>query len=121
MMFIGQSDLPGLMPDLSASALTTWADYFLKVNGMNKTVGAKADNYGADYVFSEGRHDIYSWNAEGNIPVFVWGMTILRPHNCYPSEMPILWDFMKHFALGEDGKRYYSASGFADDDKKAIF
>ena len=121
MMFIGQSDLPGLMPDLSSPALTTWANYFLKVNGMNKTVSAKADNYGADYVFSEGRHDIYSWNTEWNIPVFVWGMTMLRPHNCYPSEMPILWDFMKHFALGEDGTRYYSASGFADDDKKAIF
>ena len=30
--------------------------------------------------------------------------------------MPILWDFMKHFSRGEDGKRYYSASSFAQSD-----
>ena len=114
MMLIGQSDLPGLMPDLSSAALTTWANYFLRVNGLNKTVGAKADNFGADnYNFLSSRHDVYSWENSMGIPVFSWGMTLLRPHNCYPSEMPILWDFLKHFAKDDNGNRTYSVSAFS--------
>ena len=41
-------------------------------------------------------------------------------HNCYPSDMPVLWDFMEHFSfvVNDDGTitRYYSASAFAEDD-----
>ena len=114
MMLIGQSDLPGLMPDLSSAALTTWANYFLRVNGLNKTVGAKTDNFGADtYNFLSSRHDVYAWENDFGVPVFSWGMTLLRPHNCYPSEMPILWDFLKHFAKDDNGNRTYSVSAFS--------
>ena len=117
MLLIGQSDLPGLMPDLSSEALTKWGNYFLNANGLDETIGAKADNFGADsYSFLGKRHDVYTWNKFGLIPVFSWGMTLLRPHNCYPSEMPILWDFMKHFSRGSDGTRYYSASAFKSSD-----
>ncbi len=121
MLLIGQSDLPGLMPDLTANANTTWANYFMKVNGVNKTVGAKSNNYGADnYEFLNNRHDVYTWTAS-NRPVFKWGLTLLRPHNCYPSEMPVLWDFLKHFAKVESGDRYYSASAFTSDDSTQIY
>ena len=123
MMLIGQSDLPGLMPDLSSEALTKWANYFLKVNGLNKTVGAKSNNFGADsYNFLSNRHDVYSWENGLGIPVFSWGMTLLRPHNCYPSEMPVLWDFLKHFAKDDNGNRTYSVSAFSvDDDELRLF
>ena len=113
MMLIGQSDLPGLMPDLSSEALTKWANYFMKVNGLDKTVTSKDANFGANtYSFENRRHDVYRWSNKAGINVFAWGMTLIRPHNCYPSEMPILWDFLRNFARNSDGSRSYSVSAF---------
>ena len=124
MMLTGQSDLPGLMPDLGGSeALRIWANYFLKVNGLNASVRSKDDKFGADvYVFVDRRHEVYLWSSEEGIPLFAWGMTLLRPHNCYPAEMPILWKFMKHFALKEDGRRVFSFSAFTvEGDEVVLF
>ena len=122
MLLIGQSDLPGLMPDLTSDALTIWGNYFMKVNGLNKTVGTEANNYGSDSnEFLTKRHYVYTWNDTNSIAVFKWGLTLLRPHNCYPSEMPILWDFLKHFSLSSDGTRAYSASAFTEDDSVTLF
>ena len=50
-----------------------------------------------------------------------WGQTQMRVHNCYPAEMPLLWNFMKHYSYTTDENgyvtaRYYSESAFAEDD-----
>ena len=123
MLITGQSDLPGMLPDMSSAALTKWGNYFMKVNGLNKTVGEKSANFGADlYQFINKRHDIYTWYWGGNIPVVKWGMTLLRDHTSNISEVPLLWDFLKHFAKTEDGIRIYSASAFSDaEDMQTIF
>lgn len=123
MLITGQSDLPGMLPDMSSAALTKWGNYFMRVNGLNKTVGAKSANFGADnYQFVNKRHDIYTWYASGNIPVLKWGMTLLRDHTSYIGEVPLLWDFLKHFAKSEDGTRSYSASAFSStNDTQTLF
>ena len=43
-------------------------------------------------------------------------------HCCGPTtaDMWILWDFVEHYRLAEDGTRYYSASAFAQDDAVKI-
>jgi hypothetical protein len=33
-------------------------------------------------------------------------VTAYRAHNCIPAEMPMLWEYMKHWSL-KDGVRYY--------------
>ena len=58
------------------------------------------------------------------VPLFQWAQCLLRPHNCYPSDMPMLWDFMEHFSCEKaaDGTvtRYYSPSAFEKDDAVAL-
>ena len=53
-----------------------------------------------------------------------WAQCLLRPHNCYPSDIPILWDFVKHFSFTADSNgtitRYYSESAFEKDDAIVI-
>ena len=125
-MTVGQSDLAFLLPELASSeSLTEWANYFMQVNGLDTTVGAAADNYGAsEHQFLEGRYEIYTWNNDQGIPVLQWGQTLMRTHNCYPGEMHLLWDYLEHFSFEKatDGTvtRYYSASAFAQDDAVVI-
>ena len=113
MLIAGQSDLTNLLPDLwNASGLKTWANHLFKVNGLE---GATVDSYD-QYEFINNRTKVYTWHNAAGIPMVKYGQTILRPHNCHPSEMPILWDFMEHFSyeVNEDGTiaRYYSPSAF---------
>ena len=69
---------------------------------------------------ADSRHpEVYSWTRDFNgteVPLVQWSMCLLRPHNCYPSDMPILWDFLEHYSMDENGTRYYSASAFELDD-----
>ena len=123
---VGQSDLPFLLPDLaSADNLPDWANYFMEVNGLNTTVGAASDNYGAsEHQFLEKRYDTYTWNNEQGIPMLQYGQTLMRTHNCYPGEMHLLWEYLEHFSFEKaaDGTvtRYYSASAFEKDDAVVI-
>jgi hypothetical protein len=116
----GQSDLntgvTSLVPNLfNNENLQDWAKYMLNVNSLDKTIAS----YGK-HEFLNSRYDVYSWNNKQGIAVVKWGQTMLRPHNCYPGEMPLLWDFVSHFSskTNDDGTvtRYYSASAFAKDD-----
>lgn len=109
-LMVGESDLAFLVGDLDkCENLADWANYFLRVNGLNTTVGTKEDNYGASsYSLEDGRYNVYTWNNEQNIPVFQWDQTLLRSHNCYPGEMQLMWDYLKNFSKSnETGVRYY--------------
>ena len=97
----------------------------LKANGIDKEFTAED----ADQHFSaDSRHpDVYSWTKtiDGvDVPLVQWALCLLRPHNCYPSDMPVLWDFMEHFSFvkGSDGSltRYYSPSAFEKNDAVKI-
>ncbi len=126
-MIDGQSDLDMLLPDLAgAPNLPDWGNYFLKVNGLNRQIGTKEDNYGADtHELIGRRYRTYTWLSEDGIPLFKWGQTLMRSHNCYPGEMRLLWNYLKHFSMenGADGKenRYYSASAFTGNDQVKLF
>ena len=89
-----------------STSLQNWAKYMLKANGIDKEFTAED----ADQHFSaDSRHpDVYSWTKtiDGvDVPLVQWALCLLRPHNCYPSDMPVLWDFMEHFSFvkGSDG------------------
>lgn len=123
-MLTGQSDLEFLLPDLwNSESLPEWANYFLKANGAVGTLD-KHDSYQMTKIHSFDRSEIYTWNNEAGIPVFSWGMTLMRAHNCYAGEMELLWDYLEHFSfeVAADGTvtRYYSASAFAADDAVVI-
>ena len=116
----GQSDLntglTSLVPDLfNNDNLKNWANYMFTSNSLDKTI-----NSYDKHEFLNSRYDVYSWNNKQGVAVVKWGQTLLRPHNCYPGEMPLLWDFVSHFSFktNDDGSvtRYYSASAFAKDD-----
>ena len=115
-MICGQGDNMTMTPDLWGSELSSeWASYLLEVNGAKGLT-----EYDSVDELVLGRTNMYTWLNSDEIPVFQWGQTLLRPHNCYPSDMWILWDFVEHYRLAEDGTRYYSASAFAQDDAVKI-
>ena len=122
-LIVGQADLGNLMPDLWNSETTQeFFNYLFKVNGVADTDLGTAEDSDASY--EDGRINVYTWENSDGISTVQYGFTTLRSHNCSPYEMPILWDFMKHFSFEkqEDGTiiRYYSASAFAQDDAVVI-
>ena len=122
-LIVGQADLGNLMPDLWNSEFTQeFFNYLFKVNGVVDTdLGTAKDS---DASYEDGRINVYTWENSDGISTVQYGFTTLRSHNCSPYEMPILWDFMKHFSFEtqEDGTivRYYSASAFTQDDSVVI-
>ena len=125
MLIAGQMDLGDMPKGFESTSLQNWAKYMLKANGIDKEFTAED----ADQHFSaDSRHpDVYSWTKtiDGvDVPLVQWALCLLRPHNCYPSDMPVLWDFMEHFSFvkGSDGSltRYYSPSAFEKNDAVKI-
>ena len=115
MLMTGQADIQGLMSNLwTSNTLKSWFTYLAGANKL-KVSEASIDN--AD-VKNEGQTRMwtYVWNNEKGIPMVSWGQTYMRDHNCYPAEIPVLWDYIEHYSLAEDGSRYYSPSAFAEDD-----
>ena len=108
-MMSGESDLAFLVPDITCESLSEWANYFLTYNGLGTTVGEKEYAFGADKAtLINHRHNVYSWENAQGIPVFQWGQTTLRSHNCYPAaRCPSLWDYLKSFSrIPETGGDY---------------
>ena len=105
--------------------LQSWANYMLQVNGFEVAYEA---NSASSVVNADSRHpEVYIWSktVDGvEVPLVQWAQCLLRPHNCYPSDMPMLWDFMEHFSFEKaaDGTvtRYYSPSAFEKDDAVAL-
>ena len=97
----------------------------MSVNGFENTFAAGAET---TTITIDSRHPVlYRWskNIGGTeVPLFQWAQCLLRPHNCYPSDIPIIWDFIEHFSFSKssDGSitRYYSESAFKKDDAVVI-
>ena len=117
-LIYGAGDIPFFAGSLWDGAednnLDYWADYFLTVNGLD---------LGDDSTYtSTGWYDRFTnWTwakaYEGfDVPVFKLSLNRFRSHNCTHEEMPILWDYLKHFSIEIDAAdnvtRYYSPSGF---------
>lgn len=126
MLLTGQMDLSDMSDGLDSLNLQAWGKYFLKANGIKQDWTAE----GADQVLNlDSRHpQVYSWTKQVGsleVPMVQWGMGLLRPHNCYPSEMPMLWDFMKHYSMEVSSNgtvtRYYSPSAFEENDAVVIY
>lgn len=125
MMITGQMDVSDLAKGFGSESLRGWAEYMLGVNGFGS---AFAPGMETEVVTVDSRHPaLYRWsrNIEGtDVPLVQWAQCLLRPHNCYPSDIPILWDFVKHFSFTADSNgtitRYYSESAFEKDDAIVI-
>ena len=125
MLISGQMDVSDLANGFDSENLKGWGGYMLRVNG----IGEELTRENANKVTNiDSRHpELYTWSktTDGNeIPMVQWAQCLLRPHNCYPSDMPMLWDFMEHFSFEKaaDGTvtRYYSPSAFQKDDAVAL-
>lgn len=112
----GQSDLPFELPDLwGNTGLQDWAGYFFTVNGLNTDINSYSSSD------TSGRFHTYVWNNIQNIPMVKYGYTLAREHNCIPQEFAMGWDFLEHYSFVKDDNghviaRYYSPSGFKDED-----
>ena len=125
MLISGQMDVSDLANGFDSENLKGWGGYMLRVNG----IGEELTRENANKVTNiDSRHpELYTWSktTDGNeIPMVQWAQCLLRPHNCYPSDMPMLWDFMEHFSFEKaaDGTvtRYYSPSACDKDDAVAL-
>ena len=117
MMITGQMDSGSMAEGFDSDDIQKWANYMLEVNGIDKAFTAEE----ADINFAvDSRHpNIYGWTRDFDgtqVALVQWGQCLLRPHNPYPADVPILWDFLEHFSKDENGTRYYSASAFEQDD-----
>ena len=117
MMITGQMDSGSMAEGFDSDDIQKWANYMLEVNGIDKAFTAEE----ADINFAvDSRHpNIYGWTRDFDgtqVALVQWGQCLLRPHNPYPADVPILWDFLEHFSMDENGTRYYSASAFEQDD-----
>ncbi len=99
---IGQGDIgmmTGTLWDDTENMLDGWAAYFLEASG----VGPLGDGSNLE---TQGRFMTWTWSNDQGFPLFKVGRTLYRAHNCIPAEMPLLWDFLRHWSY-KDGIRYY--------------
>lgn len=104
----------GSLWDSEINSLDLWAGYFLDVNGL--PLGD-----GSDYTVSGwyDRFNTWTWTKDFSgveVPVFQVTKNLFRSHNCIHEEMPILWEYARHFSCEVDAMgnvtRYYSPTGF---------
>ena len=120
----GEGDIDHNTPwdDTIGDKVDSWVDYVLTANSLgelqpeDKTESTVAGDYD--------RFITHYWRNSQGIPLFQLGRTLYRQHNCYLSEMSLMWDYLEHFSyeVSESGKitRYYSESAFAEDDAVVI-
>jgi poly(3-hydroxybutyrate) depolymerase len=78
---------------------STIVSYLLGRNGFT-------DASGFDNKVVDGRYTTYVWNNAAGQPLFKFGQTALRNHNCVQTEMPMLYEWFSHWSL-ENGVRKY--------------
>ena len=88
--------------DTTVNQLDQWLQYYAKVNGI-ASLGA------ASMTQNDGRFVSASWKNAQGFPMVKWTQTLYRAHNCIPTEMPMLWDYMRHWSM-RDGVRYYDGA-----------
>ncbi len=81
---------------------STIVSYLLGRNGF-------ADASGFDDKVVDGRYTTYVWKNAAGQPLFQFGQTALRNHNCIQTEMPMLYKWFSHWSL-EDGVRKYDGA-----------
>ncbi|MBP5290990.1 MAG: DUF4214 domain-containing protein, partial [Lachnospiraceae bacterium] len=81
---------------------STTVSYLLGRNGL-----ADASNFDSKLV--DGRYTTYVWNNAAGQPLFQFGQTAFRNHNCVQSEMPMLYEWFKHWSI-ENGVRKYDGT-----------
>lgn len=119
-MIYGAGDISffaGSLWDTDLNNLDYWAEYFLGVSDLPLGDGTEFNVSGW-----HDRFNTWTWTKEFNgieVPVFQMSKNLFRSHNCIHEEMPILWDFLKHYSFETDNLgnliRYYSPSGFTDE------
>ncbi|WP_194608624.1 hypothetical protein [Clostridium vitabionis] len=84
----------------NANKCSTTVSYYLNRNGL-------ADSANPTEVRENGRYKTNIWKNEAGIPLFKFGQTAERNHNCIPSEMPMLYEWFSHWSQAADGMRLY--------------
>jgi hypothetical protein len=140
-VLIGEGDMPAVAGGVWGDPITSskgqtlspsglgWANYHLANWGLPLEKAGTAPTVStADLTYYQSTitygstdtahpYQTWTWLKDGS-PVLRYGKTDDRPHNCYPSEMQQLWDFMKHYRVEANGDRYYSALGDFSDEVK---
>jgi len=101
-VIIGEGDIEALTGtpwDTTYNQLDQWLGYFMKANEI-ASIGDES------MLEKNGRYLTATWKNAGGFPMIKWTMTLYRAHNCIPAEMPMLWDYLKHWSL-KDGVRFY--------------
>lgn len=121
----GAGDLTSIIGNLwdsTQNSLDSWAAYHLGVNGF--ALGEYSNNVATGW---NDRFKTWTWSKEieeEDVPIVKVTQNLYRSHNCISEEMPMLWDFLKHYSYVVDENnnvtRYYSPSGFVEDDKILI-
>jgi poly(3-hydroxybutyrate) depolymerase len=131
-MMYGEGDNAMILPSAWQNEnFKLWTEYHL--GNWKLKMGEESHRNTAEYTFTDTTansihgYQTWTWSLISNppsIPVVQVTKTDNRGHNCYPAEMAVLWDFLKHYKVVQnaDGTRtrYYSASGFILDDAVTI-
>jgi len=99
---IGEGDIESMTGtpwDSTFNQLDQWLQYYTRANGISSL---------GDSLITQksGRFITATWTNAKGFPMIKWTQTLYRAHNCIPAEMPMLWDFMKHWSI-KNGVRYY--------------
>jgi len=121
----GAGDITSMTGDLwdgTQNSLDSWAAYHLGVNGF--ALGEYSNHVATGWM---DRFKTWTWSKEieeEDVPLVKVTQNLYRSHNCISEEMPLLWNFLKHYSYEVDENnnvtRYYSPSGFVEDDKILI-
>lgn len=114
------SEIDTTIEDLTKYHLNIWG------LSMGKEGTATCDEYTYETTIpQDAQHGYESWiwsvKANGTaIPVYRVSRMQNIGHTNSNTEFDILWNFMKHYRVAEDGTRYYSASAFEQNDAVKI-
>ena len=106
---IGEGDIDGMTGtpwDNKVNQLDLWLEYYAKVN--------RISSFGTDSMAeTDGRFITSTWKDAQGFPMVKWTKTLYRAHNNIAAEMPLLWEYMKHWSY-QDGIRYYDGQSLTD-------
>lgn len=115
----GYGDLANLEGDLwddTTNTLDEWAAYQLGTHGFSLADVSPED---AEVHGFHDRFRTWTWDrrvGRTTVPLVKVTKNLFRSHNMIPEEMPLLWEFLRHFSSHVDAAgrvtRYYSGSGF---------
>lgn len=109
-------NLAGDLWDATDNLLDDWAAHVLGTHGLD--LGSVSRDAASIHGYRD-RFRTWTWSrAHGStdVPLVKVTKNLFRSHNMIPEEMPLLWEFLRHFSadVHADGSvvRWYSPSGF---------